>query len=510
MPRLRIAVPLALAALGATATACSSTDRATPAASATAAVEAPKPTTPDEILRAGLASALAKGRQRASLEHEERAPEQPGDVFGQGGLGLSGLGESGGRPEGIGLGSIGTRSGTGRLGSGHRAKPPQVRPGASNVSGRLPPEVIQRIVRRNFGRLRQCYENALRTDPSVSGRITVRFVIGRDGSVSSVSHTSDIADPAFTSCITRQFQGLSFPEPEGGIVTVSYPIVFTPSDGPPAASASASASASAAPEASSAPAPADTATASAPPPEAPPAPTGTLDPAAAPGSDPPAPIVVLEGASVLLDGKAAGTTRAITDADKVQKVDELFAGLGAVREAWKSAHPDSVFPGVCGLRVAADVPLVALKRVFQTIALAGYPTILVQPAWSPEVVTTLAAPIPGPPLDEEALARLPAVLHARLAEGELTLEWRRGSVVASTSKASASEPELGKKLCEEWQRLGSHKDATDPLRDELVLHAADTSSYSALLPVIAATESCTRPAPGGGTMPAWLLALSVR
>lgn len=505
MPRLRIAVPVALLALGTTTTACSSRDRDAPSASGAAAVEAPKPTTPDEILRARLTSVLAKGRQRASLEREERAPEPPGDVFGHGGLGLSGIGESGGRPEGIGLGTIGTGFGrSGRLGRG--ANPPRVRTGATNVSGRLPPDVIQRIVRRNFGRFRLCYENALRTDPDVAGRISVRFVIGSDGSVSSVSHTGEIADEAFTSCITRQFHALSFPAPEAGIVTVSYPLVFIPGDGPPASSASASA----APEASSAPAPADTATASAAAPAPAPAPTGTLDPAAAPGSNPPAPVVVLEGASVLLDGKPAGTTRAITDAGKVHEVDELFAGLGAVREAWKSAHPDGVFPGVCGLRVAADVPLVAVRSVFQTIAISGYPTILVQPAWSPEVVTTLAARVPGSPLDEEALARLPAVLHARLAEGELTLEWRRGSVVASTGKASASEPDLGKKLCDEWQRLGSHKDAEDPLRDELVLHAGEQSSYSALLPVIAAAESCTRPAPGGGTMPAWLLAFSIR
>jgi hypothetical protein len=166
-----------------------------------------------------------------------------GDSFGAGGLGLSGIGEGGGgRGEGIGLGSIGTighgagtgtgqgfGSGHGRLGGSHRTKPPSVRMGATSVSGRLPPEVIQRIVRQNFGRFRLCYENGLRNNPNLQGRVGVRFVIGRDGAVSNVGNGgSDMADSGVVSCVVRSFYGLSFPQPEGGIVTVVYPIMFSP------------------------------------------------------------------------------------------------------------------------------------------------------------------------------------------------------------------------------------------------------------------------------------------
>jgi hypothetical protein len=166
-----------------------------------------------------------------------------GDSFGAGGLGLSGIGEGGGgRGEGIGLGSIGTfghgagtgtgqgfGSGHGRLGGSHRSKPPSVRMGATSVSGRLPPEVIQRIVRQNFGRFRLCYENGLRNNPNLQGRVSVRFVIGRDGAVSNVSNGgSDLPDGGVVQCVVRAFFGLSFPQPEGGIVTVTYPIMFSP------------------------------------------------------------------------------------------------------------------------------------------------------------------------------------------------------------------------------------------------------------------------------------------
>jgi hypothetical protein len=166
-----------------------------------------------------------------------------GDSFGAGGLGLSGVGEGGGgKGEGIGLGTIGTLghgsgtgsgqgygAGHGRLGGSHQTKAPSIRMGATQVSGRLAPEVIQRIVRQNFGRFRMCYENGLKTNPSLTGRVAVRFVIARDGSVASVANGgSDLPDSGVVSCVVRSFGGLSFPQPEGGIVTVVYPLTLTP------------------------------------------------------------------------------------------------------------------------------------------------------------------------------------------------------------------------------------------------------------------------------------------
>ena len=169
-----------------------------------------------------------------------------GDAMGFGGLGLSGAGAGGGGGQGVGLGSLGTvgrgagtGSGFGRLGSGARDKPPQVKMGAVSVSGRLPPEVIQRIVRQNFGRFRLCYEKGLRVSPNLTGRITVKFVIAPDGAVERTSNGgSDLPDQTVVTCVVQSFQSLSFPQPEGGKVLVTYPIMFVPggsaSDPPPA------------------------------------------------------------------------------------------------------------------------------------------------------------------------------------------------------------------------------------------------------------------------------------
>jgi hypothetical protein len=171
--------------------------------------------------------------------------KEPGESGGFGGLGLSGVGEGGGRHgDWIGMGNIGTCGtncgmGTGKSGfgggvglgggKGHQSKVPSMRPGVTTVNGHLPAEVIQRVVRQNYGRFRACYESGLRTNPNLTGRVAARFIISRDGAVSNAANGgSDLPDSKVVSCVLSQFYGISFPSPENGIVTVTYPIMFTP------------------------------------------------------------------------------------------------------------------------------------------------------------------------------------------------------------------------------------------------------------------------------------------
>ena len=97
------------------------------------------------------------------------------------------------------------------------------------MSGRLPPEVIQRIVRQNYGRFRMCYERGLAQNPNLTGRVAVRFVIDNNGAVSYAGNGgSDMPSSEVTQCVVGAFYGLSFPAPEGGVVKVMYPIMFSP------------------------------------------------------------------------------------------------------------------------------------------------------------------------------------------------------------------------------------------------------------------------------------------
>jgi hypothetical protein len=71
----------------------------------------------------------------------------------------------------------------------------------------------------------------------------------------------------------------------------------------------------------------------------------------------------------------AGSTRAIEDLGRMQKIDELFDLLKRKRELWKSFHPNKPFPGVAILQVDENIPSLVVKSVFQTAAFAGYPNI---------------------------------------------------------------------------------------------------------------------------------------
>lgn len=95
------------------------------------------------------------------------------------------------------------------------------------IGGRMPKEAIQRIVRAAFGRMRGCYEAGLKRQPTLVGRVEVRFVIGAEGQVlAAVDTVREMSDDEARDCVVRIFSGLRFPAPEGGIVTVTYPIQF--------------------------------------------------------------------------------------------------------------------------------------------------------------------------------------------------------------------------------------------------------------------------------------------
>ncbi|MDB4938483.1 MAG: hypothetical protein JWP87_5455 [Labilithrix sp.] len=117
----------------------------------------------------------------------------------------------------------------------HVVTAPALRMMTVMVSGRLPPESVQRIVRKHAGRIRACYDDGLRRrGPTLAGRVTTKFVIARDGSVrDAANERSEVNDEKVVSCITEVFASMRFPEPEGGVVTVVYPYVLhAPGDDP--------------------------------------------------------------------------------------------------------------------------------------------------------------------------------------------------------------------------------------------------------------------------------------
>ncbi len=156
--------------------------------------------------------------------------------FGAGGLGSRGSGLGGGGSA-AGLGGLGTRgtgagaSGYGR-GGGHYGKKgggaPGVGTGNAIILGALDKSIIDRIVKQHLAKIRYCYQKELNKNPKLFGKIIVKFVIAKDGSVSTAStKSSTMRNPIVEKCINSRFMRMRFPAPKGGgIVIVSYPFMF--------------------------------------------------------------------------------------------------------------------------------------------------------------------------------------------------------------------------------------------------------------------------------------------
>lgn len=121
---------------------------------------------------------------------------------GTGGMGLVGTGRGGG---GSGEGTIGLGN-TGLIGRGgwgvgggcpvckpkHKPKP-KVQIGRLQIEGEHDQALIRRVIKAKLWPLQACYDTALQRDAKLRGKVELKYVLARDGSVSTVlvEHTPD-------------------------------------------------------------------------------------------------------------------------------------------------------------------------------------------------------------------------------------------------------------------------------------------------------------------------------
>ena len=106
--------------------------------------------------------------------------------------------------------------------------PPPVEP--IEVKGGLDPYIVRHFVSRRMNDVNFCYEHALAANPTLTGRIVVKFTIGAPGEVvASEVQSSTMANPAVEACVAAVVRTLGFPYPRPpGPVTVTYPFAFAP------------------------------------------------------------------------------------------------------------------------------------------------------------------------------------------------------------------------------------------------------------------------------------------
>jgi len=105
----------------------------------------------------------------------------------------------------------------------------RVRAGLATVTGQLAADAIDRVVRSNLDAFRLCYAEGLRDNRDLQGRVTAKFVIDANGVVAMMADGgSDLPHAGVVECVVQAFGRLSFPPPQAGTVTVSYPLIFNP------------------------------------------------------------------------------------------------------------------------------------------------------------------------------------------------------------------------------------------------------------------------------------------
>lgn len=138
--------------------------------------------------------------------------------------GAIGLGNPGAMGQGAGQSAGSTAGGRG-----------QVRGATATATGAgLSAEIIQRVIRQSFPRLRACYQKELAKKPELGGAMVTAFTISPKGTVSQVQVSqSNLQNAELNVCIVDVMRSLQFPPPEGGeTIQVRYPLAMSPDQDP--------------------------------------------------------------------------------------------------------------------------------------------------------------------------------------------------------------------------------------------------------------------------------------
>jgi TonB family protein len=98
-------------------------------------------------------------------------------------------------------------------------------------TGEFDAKLVTAEVKKRISAIKICYEQQLRRNPGLQGKVTVQFTIEQSGTISKANATENTTnDPAVATCVVDAVKRFRFnPGPEGGSVTYSYPFVFAPS-----------------------------------------------------------------------------------------------------------------------------------------------------------------------------------------------------------------------------------------------------------------------------------------
>jgi TonB family protein len=97
-------------------------------------------------------------------------------------------------------------------------------------TGEFDSSVVVALIKTRLRAIQMCYEQQLRRNPTLAGKVTIEFSIQPRGNVTDVKVKENTTnDAAVGTCVANTVSTFRFnPGPEGGSVTYAYPFVFSP------------------------------------------------------------------------------------------------------------------------------------------------------------------------------------------------------------------------------------------------------------------------------------------
>jgi hypothetical protein len=96
-------------------------------------------------------------------------------------------------------------------------------------SAEIDQQKLASFVRARMGLIKACYENGLKRNPGLKGKVSVRFTILETGGLSDIAASvNTLASPDVATCIISTMRTWRTQFKPSGPVTVEYPFVFSP------------------------------------------------------------------------------------------------------------------------------------------------------------------------------------------------------------------------------------------------------------------------------------------
>lgn len=98
------------------------------------------------------------------------------------------------------------------------------------VKGAVEPEQVRNFIGQKKPAITKCYQQALKDNPGLTGRMLVKITSSGDGSVAAaIVRKSTLTVKTLESCVTTTIRSWKFPQPtDGGLVMTTYAFTMPP------------------------------------------------------------------------------------------------------------------------------------------------------------------------------------------------------------------------------------------------------------------------------------------